>query len=198
MLPDFPAQKDRLLRLWTDYLRQKEREYRGYFATIPSYSQHEGNRWGVERGNGTVSESGFKLVEAGVSVHVDEVPNLTPEKIAQKIDTTAQKMARQTVQGILEDINRAVHESGRAIDAEGRRFSKESFLEALDSIVLSFDENGNPTMPTVIMHPKLWETIKDDVRTWEQDPEFVARREQIIERKREAWRDRESRRKLVD
>jgi hypothetical protein len=48
------------------------------------------------------------------------------------------------------------------------------------------------------MHPKMWETIKDDVTSWEQDPELDARYKEIIARKKEAWRARESRRKLVD
>lgn len=198
MLPDFPVQKARLLEFWNRFFVQKHHEYLGYFSEFPSYSQHEGNRWIVEREDGTISESGYEPIEAGFSVHVDEVPNLTPEKIARKIDTAAQEMARQMVQGILEDIGHAVNESGRTADAGERPFTKELFLKGIDSIELSFDESGKPVMPTVIMHPKLWETIKDDVKIWEQDPEFKARFNQIIERKREAWRARESRRKLVD
>lgn len=198
MLPDFPVQKARLLEFWNRYFAQKHNEYLGYFSECPSYSQHEGNRWAVEREDGTTSESGYESIEAGFPVRVDEVPNLTPEKIAQKIDIAAQEMARQMVQGILEDISHAVDESGRTVDAGERPFTKELFLKGLDSIEMGFDENGNPIMPKVMMHPKLWETIKDDIKTWEQDPEFTKRFNQIIERKREAWRARESRRKLVD
>jgi hypothetical protein len=191
MLPDFPAQKDRLLRLWTDYLRQKEREYLGYFATAPSYVHYEGDRWGIKREDGTTSESGYESTELEFSFSIEEIPDLTPEKIRQKLDTVAEEMAKQRIKRILKDIKQA---AARVGNAGNRRLTKDVYLEALNAILLSFDKKGNLNPPVLFISPE----FKDDVATWEQDPEFVARRREIIERKQEEWRARESRRKLVD
>lgn len=198
MLPDFPVQKAKLSEFWNEYLRKKHYEYLGYFANIPSHRHYEGNRWHLEREDGTVSNSEYGLIEDEFSVHIDEVPSLTPEKIAQKLDKVAEEMARQMVRHIVEDISQAAEKVGNTVDAGGRRLTKETFLEALYKMLLSFDKQGNLKPPAILIHPKLWESIKNDVTTWEEDPEFVARHEEIIVRKREIWHDRESRRKLVD
>jgi hypothetical protein len=198
MLPDFPTQKARLLRFWTAYLRRKEREYLGYFATAPSYTHHEGDRWTIQREDGTSSESTYREIEVEMSIATDEVPNLTPDRIAKKLDSVAEKLAKQMHQGIMEGLNQAIDQAGTGVDAKGSPLTKELFLEMLDRMLLPFDKDGNLIPPTIMMHPRMWETHKEEVKSWEQDPEFRARHEEIIERKREEWRDRESCRKLVD
>jgi hypothetical protein len=198
MLPDFPTQKSRLVRFWTAYLRRKEREYLGYFATAPSYTHYEGDRWSIQREDGISSESTYREIEAEMSIPTNEVPNLTPDRIAQKLDSVAEKLAKQMRQGIMEDLNQAIDQTGTRVDAEGSPPTKELFLEMLDRMLLPFDKDGNLIPPAIIMHPTMWETHGEEMKNWEQDPEFRARHEEIVERKREEWRARESRRKLVD
>lgn len=63
----------------------------------------------------------------------------------------------------------------------------------------SFDpETEEPTGMSFVMHPDTAAKIIPLVKEWEQKPEFKARYEQLVERKREEWRARENRRKLVD
>ncbi len=198
MLPDFPVQKAKLMETISSYFQQKYDEYLGFFSTIPSYRNHEGDLWNMGSSDETVNETGYQDIKSGLSIHYDEVPTLTIEKIMDKIDVMAEDMAKQTSQGIIADINQAIEEGGTTINAEGEPFSKEMFLEMLDSIELYFDKTGELDPPAILMHPKMWDKIKDDVASWEQDPALDARHNEIIARKKEAWRDRESRRKLVD
>jgi hypothetical protein len=198
MLPDFPTQKARLLRFWTAYLRQKQREYLGYFATAPSYTHYEGDRWTIQREDGTSSESTYREIDAEMSIPTNAVQNLTPDKIAQQLDSVAEKLAKQIHQGIMEGLNRAIEQAGTGLDAKGSPPTKELFLEMLDRMLLPFDKDGNFIPPTILMPPKMWETHKEEMQSWEKDPEFSARHEEIVEKKREEWRVRESRRKLVD
>ncbi len=198
MLPDFPRQKAKLLKHLNTYLIRKQQEYLGVFNKIPSYTHHEGDRWSIEKEDGTVSEQMYQEVEAGFSIRRDETPNLTPERVMEELDKVAQEMAKQQVQGIVKKINQAVDESGRSIDAKGSPLTKELILQALDSVEFGFDENGRPELPALIMHPPGWAKYKDEIKLWEQDPEFNQRFKAMVEKKREGWRDRESRRKLVD
>lgn len=195
MLPDFPIQKARLLNLWTEYLRRREREYLGYLASAPSYTHHEGNRWRIEGEGGYSNESSYQLIEAEFSLQVKEIPYLTPDEIQKKLDEVAQEMAKQRHRGIIESIQAVATKVG---NVGQRQLGKDAYLEALDKILLSFDDEGNPSSPVLLISPELHEAIKDDMETWNQDPEFLERYAKIIQRKREEWRDRESRRKLVD
>jgi hypothetical protein len=198
MLPDYPAQKARLLRFWTTYLRQKEREYLGYFATAPIHTHYEGDRWTIQREDGTSSESTYREIEAEMSIPTDEVANLTPDRIARELDSVAQDLARKMRQGIMEDLNQAIDRAGTAVDAKGGPLTKEAFLRLLDRMLLAFDKDGSLIPPAIVMHPRMWEAYEEEMKSWEQDPEFIALHEEIVERKREQWRARESCRKLVD
>jgi len=180
------------------YLEQKVREYLGPFAQSPHYTHQEGVSWEVTREDGTCTESGYQAIEAEFSVSADEISKLTPEKIRQKLDAVAQDMARQVRQNAFQKINEAIEESGTAIDAKGRPLSKELLLQALDSVDWGFTKDGDPIPPTLLMHPNFWETVKDDMAAWDKDEACSAQFERMIQRKREQWRDRESRRKLVD
>ena len=191
MIPDFPSQKSKLLELWTEYLRYKQRERLGYLATAPHYTHHEGDQWSTKGEDGTIARSDYESIEAEFSVHVNEIPGLTTEEIARKFDGIAEELARQMSTKVLEDIQQAATRVG---NAGNRRLTKDAFLEALEHLLLSFDKHGNPSRPTLLIPPELAE----EVSTWEQDPDFEHRYSQIIERKREEWRDRESYRKLVD
>ena len=57
-------------------------------------------------------------------------------------------------------------------------------------------EFGPDNQPTITWHttPELTKVYE----SWQGDPSFKARYEDILNRKRDAWRDRESDRKLVD
>lgn len=198
MLPDFPEQKEELAQFWNEYLQRRYQEYLGYFSEIPKFRHHEGKRWRFEREDGSTEDSHYKSVEEGFSVSMEEVPDLTLDKIRGKLDKVAEGMARTISQQVISDINQTLDKTDRAVDAKGRPFSKELFLEALDSMLLSFDDAGELQAPALIMHPDMWNSIQDEIKTWDDDPEFDKKYKQLLERKRDEWRVRESSRKLVD
>lgn len=198
MIPDFPVQKARLRELWTEYVDRKQQQYLGFWSTLPSRTHHEGEKWLLERADGSSDSYEYRTLEAAFSIDIEEAPILTPDKVRNKLDEIAREMARQMSQGIYQSLNETLEKYGQTIDGEGRSFNKATFLEAIEAVEFDFDENGEPAYPALLMHPELYEKIKDDVQAWDQDPEFKTRHKIIMERKRIQWRDRESRRKLVD
>ena|SRR5687768_8273414 len=98
MLPDFPKEKAILGKFWNEYLAKKHREFLGFFATIPYFTVHEGNRWKLERNDGTESETEYEEMSSDFILDIKEVPNLTPEKIMAKLDAVAEDAARQMTQ----------------------------------------------------------------------------------------------------
>jgi len=198
MIPDFPLEKQKLEKLWNHYLEVKHQELLGFLSEIPTYQHHEGHRWQINRQDGSQHESEYQELEAGFSVSFDEVPDLTPEKIRQKLDQVAEEMARQMTQGVLSTIEQAVDAAGNKINAGGKPLSPELFLEILERLELSFDEQGNWLPPTMIVPPDFSAARKEEIKAWESDPVFRAKQEEIVIRQREEWRAREACRKLVD
>jgi hypothetical protein len=198
MLPDFPTQKEKLLRLLTDYHERRHEAHLGFLSSIPAYRNHEGDQWSLERADGTSDDINYQSIEATLTLRRDEIPSMTWENLQKKIDAVAEEMARQQSVKIFEDIQKTVDDVGNTISAEGGSVTKELFLEMLRRVWIDFDEAREPIMPAIVMHPNAWEAHGATMKSWEEDPDFKAQQHAIITQKREEWRVRESCRKLVD
>lgn len=198
MIPDFPVEKQKLAKLWNQYLDLKRQALLGFLNQMPAYQHHEGSHWRLTREDNSFNDSEYQEISAGFTINLEEVPELTPEKIREKLDLVADEVARQISQHMIGMIAQATDAVGNTIDANGNPFSPELFLEMLERLQLSFDEDGTWIPPTMIVAPGFWEANKDRLATFENDPELDARQTEIINRKREEWRDREACRKLVD
>lgn len=195
MLPDFPEEKSKLMVEWTKYLERKQNALLGPFSLARRFTHHEGNRWRIERADGSVSESEYEELKGELAVSIEEAATLTPEQIASKLDDIAEKMARQQSTSIYEDLKEATDSVGNSINANGRPFSKELFLELLSRISIDFEMDGTPQMPTMIVPPG-FDTSQFD--QWDKDLEFAKKHEEIMLRKKEEFDAREASRKLVD
>jgi len=198
MLPDFPKEKILLAIFWNNYLESKHRALLGIFSTIPSFVIHEGDRWKIERSDGTESEQPYEKMSSMFTIDLSEVSSLTPEKIMAKLDVVAEDGARQMSQGIFKELEKATEQTGNTVNAKGQPLAKEHFLELLEKIETGFDQNGEWIPPSLVMHPNVWKANEEKFKEWEQDKEFTDRQAEIINRKREAWYAREALRKLVD
>ena len=198
MLPDFPKEKEVLKKFWNEYLVHKHQEFLGFFATIPSFSIHEGDRWKIERSDGTESEQAYQEMSSGFTIGLDEVPDLSPEKVRAKLDAVAEDGARQMSQNIFRELQQATEQVGNTVDAKGKPLTKELFLEMLEKVETDFNPDGEWNPPAIVMHPNAWKANEEKFREWEQDEDFKAKQEEIINKKREEWRAREAFRKLVD
>ena len=197
MLPDFPKEKALIAKFWNDYLAHKHRELLGPFAEFPSFSIHEGNRWKIERMDGSGSEQEYEEMLSEFAIANKDIPNLTPEEIKAKLDMVAEDSARQVKQRIFREMQKASEASGNVFGQKGQPLTKELFLEMFEKIG-DFDNDGQWQQPFVVMTPDLLEANKGKFEEWNQDKEFLARREEIVNRRREEWHAREALRKLVD
>jgi hypothetical protein len=198
MIPDFPDEKEKLMRYWNNYLVAKHNQILGIIGTIPSHMNHEGHRWLLNRADGSGNESQYNEIQGLLTIKDAEAPNLTFEKIREKFDAIAEDMARQTFQGMLSVITHETDRVGNSINADGQSFTQDFFLQMMERMDQSFDENGNWIPPTMILSPETLEKHGETMKSWETDPVFIARQAEILARKKDEWNDRENRRKLVD
>jgi hypothetical protein len=198
MIPDFPREKEKLMRFWIKYLSIKNKELLGIFGTLPAHMNHEGHQWTINRSDGSEDNQPYHEIQGLFSIEISEVPNLTPDKIRQKLDKIAGEMARQMSQNMFSEISRVTRQVGNEVNTQGQPLTKELFLQMVEKIDIDFDEQGHWIPPAIVIHPDLWEAKKDEFKSWESDPEFQLKHEKLIAQKKEEWRDRENRRKLVD
>jgi hypothetical protein len=100
---------------------------------------------------------------------------------------------------LLRRVGETAESIGNTIDARGTPFSQEHFFAMLDKVWIDFDEYGRPDLSsfTLVLHPDN-ANVFTSICAWEHDRAFVARLEDVMQKKRAEWHDRESNRKLVD
>lgn len=197
MLPDFPNEKALIAKFWNEYLVQKHREFLGFFASFPSFLIHEGNRWGIERSDGSDFEQEYEEMSSTFAIEYKDVPYLTSEKIMAKLNLVAEEGARQMKQKIMTELQKASDESGNSYEAKGQPLTKKLYLKLFEKIG-GFDDNEKWHNPVLLMSPQAMEANKGKLEKWGQDKEFLEQQEKIKNKKWEEHNAREALRKLVD
>lgn len=93
----------------------------------------------------------------------------------------ANAFGAQLTKGMLAHISDICDASGQTISAEGRDIF-DVMIETLETIDISFDENGEHNL-TIVMHPDTAQKLQSKSPTAEQE----ARVKKVLERRREEW-----------
>jgi hypothetical protein len=198
MLPDFPELKKKLSLLLRERLRQSFARQAPVISDIRRFKSHEGDTFTIHRLDGSVTTSTYHLTETEFSIERHELPTLTPQQLIAKIDEAAGKMAEQASEHFFKELSEAVTRVGNVVNAQGQPISPELVFQVLEKIELDFDEHGKPHGLTMVVGTKVAEALRTLIPKWEADTELNTRYQDLMKKKREEWRDRESRRKLVD
>ena len=201
MLPDFPKSRlefQKKLSLRVYLASQAKSPLRALGRSI---TQHEGVLHSYEQ----ITDSGIRSVTEGmqevtvpIEVKIEEIPELVGEKLLARVDAIAEETARQVSQITFRKMDQVIREAGMAVDAAGGPPTKEIWLEMFEKMEMDFDPvTGRPEV-TMVLHPVMAQTMKKLWSEWEQDMVFMKRYKELLAEKREEWRDRENRRKLVD
>jgi hypothetical protein len=196
MLPDFPVQKQYMASQISKAIAQRMKKD-PLVSMIHAHYMKEGSSVEVQspgwRDQVELTEVGFEG-----QVSLDDLIKEGPEAYLKQALRAAEAFIEAQHKMLIAKVNEVTEKTGMTLDAKGKPFSPEMLLEAMERMELSFSETGQPIMPTLVVHPKLLETIKEKMPEWEKDESFMKRRDELIDRKRREWLDRENRRKLVD
>jgi len=198
MLPDFPRVKRKIAKDLTAYLRRKVRNSDPFIRQIRVQEIHEGHRQIMRTYEGIIDETKFHDIGSEFTVPKEEIIEEGPEALMKHIDKLAEDILGQQGRIMFQKMHEITSITGNIAGSPNTPFGPDLLLEALSKIAVEFDENGQPANLMVVMHPDLWNKIKDKVPEWEADPEFKKKYDAIIEKKKREWLDRENHRKLVD
>lgn len=124
------------------------------------------------------------------TVSLEDVVEFNTGQFLTDLHAVADETGGQLVKGLIDHVTDVTEQTGNVIDGAGRDFF-DAFAEALETMDLSFDEQGRPNL-TILMHPNQMEKLQDKHPTVEQEARINA----ILERRREEWRAARRRRDL--
>lgn len=193
MLPDFPRTKDQIRQRITLGIFHAVRAKAPLLAEIKTLVQHEGKVHAYDRIRAAPVTEGYEKLAVPVTITFSEVPALVGEKLAAKIDGIAEEMARLEMDMFYRKHSQASEEAGNAFDSHGAPLTGDMILDLLENVDMHFGPD-NRLLQKFVVGPEHAEHLQ---RLFEE-PAFRARYEDLLERKRSVWRDRESNRKLAD
>jgi hypothetical protein len=197
MLPDFSEIKKRLRKLQLARIKRAEAMLLSPFSEVPEHIVFEGDKLLLVREDGSIEQTEIREITVERQIDLTEVEKMSPETIRQRLDAVAQEMAFKKSKILFEDLEKTVRKTGNIVDVGGKPFSIDDFFKLLEKIWLEFDENDKPIMPMIVVGDKVSDEIAKVLRQAESDPECKKRFQEVIEKKRMEWRDREANRKLV-
>lgn len=198
MLPDFPMLKCKIQEMAVEDM-QEQIQQDSILSRIRRELLFEGNRSSMKTENGETEESSYKGISAPYSVEREDIINKGHIAFMGNIrDEMIENMRGQQIRQFFDTVEKAAEKSGNVINGKGQPITHERFLELFEKIQIDFDEEGTPHGLFFAMHPNTFAKIKDKLLEWENNPEYKKKYEEILEKKRKEYYDRESRRKLVD
>ncbi len=196
MLPDYPETKRSIAEVLEEWMRTRFRAHLGPLRGISTHRAFEGHQFTTARPGGEKTDEPRELLES-MTIKYDEVPTLTLADIQRRIDEVAEKLARAQANDIYAHIDAAVTEIENTVDCDGEPFGAIHVLELVAKVQIDFDDQGQPRLPSIFVHPDKEETVKRVLKELSSNPDLASRWEALIIRKREEWRDREASRSLA-
>lgn len=195
MLPDFPETKRLFSRFFRTYMRLKIREGSPYNAVQTRYL-HEGRAMKITRADQSESTSGMEQLSASLEIKFDEIENLTFQKAIEKHNAMIADLVRKQTHFIRERMSSEIPES-QTLDAKGRRFDGQVVIDMLEKMQIEFNPDGTPHEIFVDGPLFTLERMASVDKEFESNPELKRNFDEMMEKKKEEWRDREADRKLV-
>jgi hypothetical protein len=199
MLPDFPKLKERLLRLaWFEHRgRIQADELIGAIRAVP---YHEGRGFATGDVDGYVEHTEPEVRAFSYEIERDAIIDRGVDALRESLAKATALQLQAMHEMLLRKAGEATERVGNKVDAGGQPFSAELYFQMLETVQIDFDEVGRPDISgrRMVMHPDQAERVRALMEQWEKDESFQQRYRDIMLKKREDWRDRESNRKLVD
>ena len=199
MLPDYPKVKALITEAFHKRLALAKERRLGAFSQVRRSTLHEGSSLDLTRYDNSSETVGMYHIEASAEVRHEEqeADGFGFDAIMRMADRLGEKLAAEQVKVMLERVGDAVRQVGNVADPSLPMM--EQLFDSWNKILIEFTPDGTPIMPTFVMGSETAvEKMKEVLQQIESDPSLRRRFDEIIERKRHEWRDREAARNLVE
>jgi hypothetical protein len=197
MLPDFPSVKQKFLLAALKFVAEQAKDD-ALLSQIREQRHFEGNRMDSFTIRDDAEQRHYTPVSIPVTIPTDELIKRGPEAFMERMFTVAEELKKQKAKLLFERLTEVTSRTGNVVDAAGKGISYNLFLVAFEKVQTDFDSNGNPILQTLVCSPEAFKQLAPKIQEWNADPECKRRFDELVERKRKEWHDRESNRKLVE
>ncbi|HUO13450.1 MAG TPA: hypothetical protein VMX38_00565 [Verrucomicrobiae bacterium] len=143
--------------------------------------------------SGEVVENKPLMIESKIVIKWDDIRSCNLDALAEQVDAMADERLSIVMPHFFNMFQKTCDAAGTATDAHGKPLSFELYLTGLEKIELQFDRDGQPILPTLVVHPTMAKQLAAlPPPTEEQQRAY----NDLIERKRREFNARRRYRKL--
>lgn len=197
MLPDFPKIKNKWSKLFLNEIKKKSGQV-SFLAQVRRVTHFEGDGTKTTDVEGRMESSEYDTLSGILKVNRKDLIEQGPACFSKEMDRIAQEFANQQIATVLEHIRESTKRTGNVVSADGQAFNREHLLNLLEKIEIEFDDDGRHNTLSVVEPLGLQGQLAAKMNEWMKDVSFRNKYDEIMNKKRQEWYDRESNRKLVD
>ena len=192
MLLDWPAEKQELQEHLKRAIRWQMLASAPVVARIPHVTLQEGRKLVFVYPDGSRKEVELTAHEASWEVERDELIRGGGKHLLQAVESLGGAMAKDVETAFFRTLREASEKTGAMFRGETAQDLAAASLRALKSMDIEFDEDGRPEV-LMVVSPEMIKRLAEL-----ENPKMRKRVDSVLEKKRDEWLRRESRRRLAD
>lgn len=134
----------------------------------------------------------LNAIESVIELKYDDIINFNLDAFCEQVYSFAEQRLNQMEASILNSVSEVTELTGNVVDNRGKPITADLLLEMLEKIELSFDEDGNFHIPSLVVSPETMQQIKKI----EADNNYQEKYLAIIEKKRKEYNAKKRIRRL--
>jgi hypothetical protein len=192
MLPEFPKARRQMFDLWNTAFFNGLNGNENFLTEIPIRVQKEGDRAFVGGG-----EMEYKLHSVNFSFSARDGEGMSEEEFFGAALKLGAEMAGRQAKTLFDKMS-TPSPHGMPFQWKAGELKCEQFLEILEKMDMDFNGNGKPRLPMMVLPPQAEAEVRTKLAQWHEDLIKRKKWEELIDRKRKDFDEREARRRLVD
>ena len=143
--------------------------------------------------SGEVVEHEPLKIESKIVIKWDDIRSCDLDALAEQVDAMADERLSIVMPHFFKVFEKTCDAAGTGTDARGKPFSFDMYLTGLEKIELQFDRDGQPILPTLVVHPTMAKQLQALPPPTEDQQKAYS---DLIERKRREFNARRRYRQL--
>lgn len=195
MVPRFARMEREFDKAIQKYIRIVARGS-GVLSEVKTHVIHEGRSSSIRRAPEEIEVTKMKEAGAEVSLSFDEIEMVNLDVILSKANLLAEQFRKQFSAYFFETINESSEKTGQTVDAKGP-LTNEIMLQMIDKMEVNFERNKQVGDFSIVTSPQMVPTFQKLEAELKSNPSLQRKWDQLLERKRNDFREREINRNLV-
>jgi hypothetical protein len=194
MLPTYPKLVRARQNRNRETVHSRIRQLSPMIGLIKNHQLFEGQSSAIQREDGKLDETPIHRASGEVTIKRELLFDFSEATVSHHLEEMAEQLARSMSESFLQRMNEVTAETGNIVDAGGKPFSEDIFLDGMEGMEHNFSKDGSWKPPTIIVGSGMAEKL---AAAGEISAAGNKRLKTILERKRNEHRRREAARILV-